>query len=171
MKRSLVDNPPDAQPPPKPDVSSDPSAAPSPPPLLWMGTVTCEVGAVVSLGAAPAKHGERRFVPILRGSVQGPELQGDLLEGGVDWQIQRADGATEISAHYVIRTPGGALIEVQSDGLRHGPPEVMARLARGEAVPLQDYFFSTWVHLNKVMALAVGRREATAAVLDFWRIG
>ena len=145
-----------------------------------MGAVTCAVGAVVSLGAA-AKGGERRFVPILRGSAQGPELNGELLEGGGDWQLQRADGATEISAHYVIRTPDGALIEVQSDGLRHGSPEVMARLARGESVPPQDYFFRTqvrlttghpdWLHLNKVMALAVGRREPTRVLLDFWRIG
>lgn len=145
-----------------------------------MCTVTCEVDAAVSLGG-PAKHGERRFVPILRGSVQGPELNGDLIEGGVDWQLQRADGVTEISAHYVIRTADGALIEVQSDGLRHGAPEVMARLARGEDVPPQDCFFRTlvrlttghadWLHLNKVMAIANGRREARRVVLDFWRIG
>ena len=144
-----------------------------------MTRVVCEVGAVVSLGG-PAKHGERRFVPILSGQARGPELSGELLPGGVDWQVQRADGVTEISAHYVIRTADGALVEVQSDGLRHGPPEVMARLARGEAVPAQDYFFRTqvrlttghpdWLHLNRVMALAVGRREATRVTLDFWRI-
>ena len=161
-------------------MSNKPPAKPTPPPLLWMGTVICDVGPVVSLGA-PAKYGERRFVPILRGNAQGPELNGELLEGGVDWQLQRADGATEINAHYVIRTPDGALIEVQSDGLRHGPPEVMARLARGESVPAQDYSFRTqvrlttghpnWLHLNKVMALAVGRREPTRVLLDFWRIG
>ena len=150
-------------------------------PLLhWMCTVTCEVDAVVSLGG-PAKHGERRFVPILGGSVQGPELSGDLVEGGVDWQVQRADGVTDISAHYVLRTADGALIEVQSDGLRHGPPDVMARLARGEDVPPQDYFFRTlvrlttghanWLHLNKVMAIATGQREARRVLLDFWRVG
>lgn len=145
-----------------------------------MGRLVCEVGAVVSLGG-PAKHGERRFVPILGGTVQGPELNGTLLDGGVDWQVQRADGATDISAHYVIRTGDGALIEVQSDGLRHGPPEVMARLARGEAVPPQDYFFRTllrlttghpaWLHVNKLMVLAVGQRERSRVTLDLWRIG
>ncbi len=149
------------------------------PQLLPLTRVVCEVGAVVSLGG-PAKHGERRYVPILSGTATGPELNGELLEGGVDWQVQRADGVTDISAHYVIRTPDGALVEVQSDGLRHGPPEVMARLARGEAVPPQDYFFRTlvrlttghpdWLHLNKVMALAVGQREQRRVILDFWRI-
>jgi len=150
------------------------------PPLWPMARIQCEVGAVVSLGG-PARHGERRFVPILGGTVFGPELNGTLLEGGVDWQVQRADGATDISAHYVIRTDDGALIEVQSDGLRHGPPEVMARLARGETVPPQDYFFRTllhlttghaaWLHVNKLMVLAAGQRERNRVTLDLWRIG
>jgi hypothetical protein len=56
----------------------------------------------------------------------------------------------------------------------------MARLARGEAVARDEYFFRTlvrfttgapqWQHLNKVMALAVGQREAKLVVLDFYRI-
>jgi hypothetical protein len=80
----------------------------------------------------------------------------------------------------VIRADNGALIEVQSDGMRHGPPEVMARLARGEAVARDEYFFRTivrfttgaaaWLHLNKVLALAVGQREARAVLLDLYRI-
>ena len=157
-----------------------PHPQPAPPPLSWLTRVVCEVGPVVSLGG-PAKHGERRFVPILSGSARGPELNGVLLEGGVDWQVQRADGVTDISAHYVIRTDDGALVEVQSEGLRHGPAEVMARLARGEPVPPQDYFFRTlvrlttghpaWLHLNRALALAVGQREKSRVVLDFWRIG
>ena len=153
---------------------------PVPPPLLPMARLVCEVGPAISLGG-PAKHGERRFVPILGDTVRGPELNGTLLDGGVDWQVQRADGATDFSAHYVNRTDDGALIEVQSDGLRHGPPEVMARLARGEAVPPQDYFFRTllrlttghpaWLHLNKLMVLAAGQRERSRVTLDLWRIG
>ena len=151
---------------------------PAPPALVPMCQVRCEVGALVSLG--PAKHGERRYVPLGGGTVQGPELNGTLVEGGVDWQVNRADGALEIAAHYVIRSDDGALIEVQSDGLRHGQPEVMARLARGEAVARDEYFFRTVVrfttgapqglHLNKTLALAVGQREAWLVVLDFYRI-
>ena len=92
----------------------------------------------------------------------------------------RRDGALEIAAHYVLRTADGALVEVKSDGLRHGPDEVMARLARGEAVPRDAYFFRTlmrfttgapaWAHLNKVMAIAVGQRDARAVLLDVYRL-
>ena len=151
---------------------------PAPPRLVPMTQVRCEVGALVTLGAA--KHGERRYVPLGGGTVKGPELNGTLVEGGVDWQIQRSDGVLELAAHYVIRAEDGALIEVQSDGLRHGPPEVMARLARGEAVAPDEYFFRTmirfttgapqWLHLNKTLALAVGQREARLVVLDFYRL-
>jgi hypothetical protein len=151
---------------------------PAPPLLLPMTQVRCEVGALVTLGAAP--HGERRYVPLGGGTVRGPELNGTLVEGGVDWQVNRADGALESAAHYVIRADDGALIEVQSDGLRDGPAEVMARLARGEAVGRDEYFFRTvvrfttgapqWLHLNKTLAIAVGQREARLVLLDFYRI-
>jgi len=154
------------------------TALPAPPALLPMAQVRCEVGALVSLGAA--KHGERRYVPLLGGTVAGPELNGTIVEGGVDWQVNRADGVLDIAAHYVIRTVDGALIEVQSDGMRHGAPEVMARLARGDPVARDEYFFRTlmrfqtgapqWLHLNKVMALAVGQRQAKLVVLDVYRI-
>jgi Protein of unknown function (DUF3237) len=151
---------------------------PPPPTLLPFAQVRCEVDAIVSLGPVP--RGERRFVPLRGGTVEGPELNGEILDGGIDWQWARNDGVLEIAAHYVIRTPDGALVEVQSDGLRHGPAAVMERLALGEPVGRDEYFFRTlmrfvtgapaWSHLNRVMALAVGQREARNVVLDVYRI-
>jgi hypothetical protein len=151
---------------------------PPPPALLPFTRVRCEVDAVTSLGPAP--RGERRFVPLRGGTAEGPELNGTILDGGIDWQWSRSDGVLEIAAHYVIQTPDGALVEVHSDGLRHGPPAAMERLARGEAVGRDEYFFRTlmrftsgapaWLHLNKVMALAVGQREARTVLLDVYRI-
>ncbi|MCU0928621.1 MAG: DUF3237 domain-containing protein [Burkholderiaceae bacterium] len=151
---------------------------PPPPALVPMACVRCDVDALVSLGPGP--YGERRFVPLGGGTVEGPELNGTIVEGGVDWQVGRADGVLDIAAHYVIRTPDGALVEVQSQGMRHGPPEVMARLAAGEAVAPGEYFFRTvmrfqtghpaWLHLNKVIAIAVGQREARRVILDVYRL-
>jgi len=152
---------------------------PAPPALLPMTTLRIAVAPLVSLGAAPC--GERRFVPLGSGIAAGPELSGEVLAGGIDWQTLRADGVLDIAAHYVVRTDDAALVEVTSLGLRHGPSEVMARLARGEAVPRDAYFFRTlmrfqtgaaqWLHLNRVMALAVGERAASEVRLDVYRIG
>jgi Protein of unknown function (DUF3237) len=151
---------------------------PLPPALLPMTRVFCEVGELVSLG--PAQYGERRYVPLSGGRVEGPELSGQILPGGIDWQTLRDDGVLDIAAHYVIRTDDGALVEVHSEGMRHGPREVMQALARGEMPPPESYFFRTcmrfttgapaWVHLNKVMAIASGRREARRVLLDVWRL-
>ena len=151
---------------------------PPPPLLLPFTQVHCQVGSLVSLGAGP--HGERRYVPLGGGTVQGPGLNGTLLEGGVDWQTNRADGVLDIAAHYVVRAEDGALIEVRSDGLRHGPPAVMAALAAGEVVPASAYYFRTvvrltsgapqWQHLNKLLFIAVGQREASVVKLDFYQL-
>ncbi|MEY4412791.1 MAG: hypothetical protein RIQ53_84 [Pseudomonadota bacterium] len=152
----------------------------SPPPGLHPFTrIHCEVGAVHSLGAAPL--GERRYVPLQGGRVLGPELNGRIVDGGVDWQIARADGVLEIDAHYVIEAEDGARIEVRSQGLRCGPPEVMDRLARGEDVPADAYYFRTavrlttgapaWAHLNRLLVLASGRRQARSVWLELWRVG
>lgn len=94
--------------------------------------------------------------------------------------MARSDGVLEIAAHYLIRTDDGALDEVRSEGLRHGPAPVMARLARGEPVAPGEYFFRTlvrfttgapaWLHRNKVMAIACGQREARVVKLDLYRI-
>jgi hypothetical protein len=156
-----------------------PEPFPPAPPLLPMTRIVCEVDALVTLGEAA--FGERRYVPLGGGTVCGPELNGTLVQGGVDWQWSRADGVLEIAAHYVLKLDDGALVEVRSDGLRHGPASVMARLARGEAVGSDEYFFRTlirfttgaaaWLHLNKTMAIARGSREASRVVLDVYRLG
>ena len=61
-------------------------------------------------------------------------MQGRILEGGADWQILRSDGAAELDARYTIQTDAGALIYVVNRGVRHGPPEVLQRMNRGERV-------------------------------------
>ena len=151
---------------------------PAPPPWLPMTRLCIHVAPLVSLGTVPG--GERRFVSLGSGTAQGPELSGTVVEGGIDWQTLRNDGVLEISAHYVIRCDDGALVEATSQGLRHGPAEVMAQLARGEAVPREAYFFRTlmrfqtgapaWLHLNRVMAIAVGERHANEVQLDVYRV-
>jgi hypothetical protein len=125
--------------------------------------------------------GERRYVGLLGGRVAGPALNGEVVAGGVDWQVVRSDGVIEIAAHYVIRADDGALIEVRSEGYRHGPPEVLALLAQGIPVERDAMYFRTvvrfttgapaWQHLNRMLALACGARDAQLVRLDIYQIG
>lgn len=137
-----------------------------------------QVGSPVSLGNDG--FGEARIVPILGGRVAGPGLSGSILPGGADEQRIRADGLTRIHARYVIRAEDGSLIRVDSQGLRHAPPEVMAALSRGEKVDPAQVYFRTVIRfetaapehddLNRALFLSEGRREPDAVVLSLTRL-
>ncbi len=141
-------------------------------------TIKAELAPILNLGPTP--YGERRIIDILGGTVQGARLQGKILPGGADWQIIRADGAADIHARYTIETTTGGRILVDSAGLRHGPPEVLAALARGEAVDPESYYFRTVMRfetadpeaawLNRILAIARGQREALAVRLDVFEV-
>src|SRR5262252_11174408 len=99
--------------------------------LLMMLRV--KVAPAQNVGAVPL--GTRRTAPIGGGAFEGPRLRGTVLPGGsADWQLLRADGVLEMDLRLTLQTDDGALIEMKSFGLRHGPPEVMAAIGRGETV-------------------------------------
>ena len=148
------------------------------PPLLeFLMAISAEVGELVNLGAAPL--GERRVVYITGGTFAGPGLRGEVV-GGADWQIARRDGALELDARYALKEERGGVVQVISQGMRHGPPEVLARLARGEAVDPASYFFRTFMRfetgapelafLNKIMAVATAERQARLVELRAYRL-
>ena len=96
-------------------------------------TIQAELEAIMSLGRTPyGRAADDRHSSAA--PCAGTKLNGRILPGGADWQIIRADGAADIQARYTIESDGGARILVDSDGLRHGPPEVLAALARGDKV-------------------------------------
>jgi hypothetical protein len=141
-------------------------------------TVAADLEPMLNLGATP--YGERRIIGIAGGTVSGAKLQGRILPGGADWQFIRNDGAADIQARYTIQAENGAHILVNSVGLRHGPPEVIERLARGDKVDPALYYFRTVMRfetgdatlgwLNRILALARGQREAMSVRLEVFEV-
>lgn len=141
-------------------------------------TATIAVGPTVDLGPGP--RGGRRMVPILSGPFEGPRIKGEILPGGTDWQLVRTDGVTEIEAHYTLKTDDGVLIRVINKGFRHGPPEVMRRLAAGEAVDASEYYFRAaptfdapsgrYEWLNRSLFVSSGERFPDRVVLRFFEV-
>ena len=140
--------------------------------------IRCELASILDVGAAPLGH--RRVVNILGGPVTGARLNGRVLPGGADWQIVGAGGLLDIHARYTIESDAGALVQVDSKGLRHGPPDILARLARGEDVNPSLYYFRTAMRfetahpttawLNRILALAHGARLKNAVKLDVYEV-
>lgn len=144
----------------------------------YLFALNAEVGELVSMGQGPL--GERRVVSITGGSFEGPQMRGVVLPGGADWQIARADGVLDIDARYAIREERGGMVRVLSQGYRHGPPEVLAALARGEDVDRSNYFFRTimrfetgapeLVWLNRTIAVGTAERKARRVEIRAYRL-
>src|SRR6476469_1623268 len=91
-------------------------------------TVRILAAPLQKIGAIP--HGVRNIVPVTGGDLEGPRLRGRVIPGGGDWLLLRSDGVLELDLRITLETDDGALIHMKSFGLRHGPPEVLAALAR-----------------------------------------
>jgi len=153
---------------------------------IWSGmlsaqpifTIEAELDAIMNMGRVPM--GERRIIGIRGGTVRGQKFNGRVLPGGADWQIIRADGAADIQARYTIESDQGARVLVDSVGLRHGPPEVIEKLARGDNVDPALYYFRTVMRfetgdkgldwMNRIIAVARGQRLARAVRLDVYEV-
>lgn len=72
----------------------------------------CDLSPRVDLGMSP--FGERRMVPILGGTFEGPGLRGTVLPGGADRQLVRRDGAVTLDAVYELKTDDGIVISVRN---------------------------------------------------------
>jgi len=98
------------------------------------------LGEPLDLG--DSTRGHRRIVPLAGGTFTGPEISGTLVPGAsADWQTVLADGTALGDIRYTLQTNGGALLDVRSRSVRHGPAEVLARLRRGEDVDPGEYTF------------------------------
>ena len=140
--------------------------------------VAVKIGAPQMIGAVLT--GERRIIPITGGRFEGVKMRGEILSGGADWQIVAADGTALLEARYTLKTDDGALIYVKNSGFRHGPPEVLAAIARGEQVDPTKYYFRAsptfetgdkkYAWLNRIICVCSGVRTKEEVLLDFYEV-
>ena len=124
--------------------------------------------------------GRRRIIPITGGIVEGPGLTGTVIPGGADWQIVYTDATIDLTARYTIQATDGTLIGVVNRGLRRAAPDVLARLAAGEAVdPALVYFRTTPVFetpegphrwLSRSIFLGTAQRHPAGVLLRFFEV-
>ncbi|WP_417709982.1 DUF3237 domain-containing protein [Roseibium aggregatum] len=148
------------------------------PELTHFCDLEVELGPVREMGQGRA--GTRRIIPIIGGRVTG-QVSGTVLDMGADWQTILADGSADIDTRYAFETDDGAVIEIINKGVRHGPPEVLQALARGEDVDPELYYFRTVARLetgdprydwvNRTLFLGTGRRLASAVLVSLFRVG
>jgi len=142
-------------------------------------TLAADVPSIADLGATPL--GTRRIANVTGGTFKGERLSGRILPApGGDWILVRPDGATILDVRVTLETDDRQLIYMTYRGVRHGPADVMARLARGESVDPASYYFRTtpvfetaapkYDWLNRIVSVATGRREANGPVYEVYEV-
>ena len=137
-----------------------------------------ELAPVREMG--PGRAGRRRIIPIVGGEVRGPQLNGRILNLGADWQTIFANDCAELDTRYAIETDDGAVIEIINYGYRHGPAEVIARMARGEDSDPSEYYMRTHARLetgdqrydwvNRTLFVGTGARRASSVQISLYEI-
>jgi hypothetical protein len=107
-------------------------------------------------------RGRRRLISITGGTFRGERLAGQVLAGGADWQVVRADGVLELDAQYLLKTDDGALIYVHNRGYRH---ESFMR-----TTPRFETSDARYAWLNRIVCAASGVRHPSSVELDVFEI-
>lgn len=149
------------------------------PPLNFFADLTVQVDKSQEVGRTA--RGLRRLIPILGGDAVGDGWRARVLPGGADFQLVVNDTLAELDARYVLETDGGDLIYVRNRAIRSGPPELMARLVRGEPVdpgliyfrcsPSLETVSASLGWINERMFVGTGARYPDRVVMTFFELG
>ena len=121
-------------------------------------------------------YGTRRFIPITGGNFKGSRLAGKILAGGADCQLIRPDGVAELDVRCTFETDDNVIFLMKGLGMRHGPEEVLKRIAEGAEVSPDEYYFretmifeapeGKYAWLNKLLAVATGERKLDKVLIE-----
>jgi len=121
----------------------------------------------------------RRIGIIQGGSFEGERLSGEVVSGN-DWQSVRTDSCIKLDVRLALRTKDGALIVMTYQCLRAGPPDIIEKLDKGEAVDPGNYYFRMnplfetsapkydWI--NRIIAVGTGHRFADGPLYSIFEV-
>ena len=104
----------------------------------------CAVDDALPLGGSTPGEG-LHFARVSGGTVEGPRLQGRVLDSGGDWWNGRGLTVT-LDARYVIEAevPGGfAGVEVVNRGIWRTDPATFERMLAGEEIGEDELYYRT----------------------------
>jgi len=148
------------------------------PTLRHVADLTIKLDTIVEMGQG--QGGTRRIIPIIGGQVSGPAFSGEIMNVGADWQTIFASGLAQLDTRYAFRTDDGAVIEIRNFGYRHGPADVMQKVAAGEDVDPSQYYMRTHARLetghpdyqwvNNTLFVGVGGRLKSSVMLSLYAV-
>lgn len=132
----------------------------------------------VTLGEAyginNTQHGRRTVIPITGGTFEGPGLKGTIINGGADYQLNGADGRTELEAIYCIKTDDGTYIHVRNRGIiangkdAEGKPTFYFRAAPQFEAPADSPY--GWLNNALFVCAPEWSKDFQGIVLNVWKV-
>jgi hypothetical protein len=128
-----------------------------------------------------SKGGDRYYVEVLEGTIEGPDIKGSIIPGGGgDWAHVRPDGVLDFDARYNLVTDDGHVIYLQNRGFRWGSAEIMAKMARREPVDASEYYMRVaprfevqqgkYDWLTKHVFVGVGDKIPEGNVIHYYKV-
>jgi hypothetical protein len=97
----------------------------------YIGELKIQVTGSYMLGSSPL--GQRRLDRLDKGHFKGPKIDAEIV-AGMDLLLGGSDGAMRPDVRLVLKLDDGETLLIIYRGVRHGPAEVMQRIAKGEQV-------------------------------------
>ncbi|WP_263355021.1 DUF3237 domain-containing protein [Acidicapsa acidisoli] len=136
-----------------------------------------QVPPLFVVGQTP--NGFRRIGIVPGGVFEGERLSGEVVSGN-DWQSVRTDSCIKLDVQILLKTTDGALIVMTYTCLRAGPPDIIEKLDKGQAVEPGAYYFRMtpifetaapqydWI--NRIVAVGVGHRFADGPLYSIFEV-
>jgi hypothetical protein len=142
----------------------------------------CDINAdledPIDVGATP--HGMRMIFNITGGTVEGPNVSGEVLPTGADWLVIRSDMAAELDVRATMKTSDNEIIYTYYRGIIDASLEVFDSIQKGEDVDPSTYYFRTtpvfetasekYGWLNKIVAVGVGKLAKNKVIYRVYKI-
>ena len=127
-------------------------------------TIEALLGEVRDVGLTPT--GRRRVIPLVGGTVRDG-LDGEVLPGGADWNLEHPDGSVELWARYELRLADGSVVVVTNTATHEPDPQLpiltSPRFDVGDGGPV-------WLRTGVFVGALVPVLEEHRVVLEVHRV-
>lgn len=147
--------------------------APKGPETEYVMTLKVKLGQAYGVGKT--SKGTRFIIPITGGTFEGPNIKGEILEGGADYQLQNQEaGRTELEAIYCIRTDDGVNIHIRNCGIIYngkdaqGKTQFYFKCAPKFEAPMDSKY--AWLNNSLFLCEPSFGGEGGGITLNVWRV-
>ena len=133
---------------------------------------------IIDIYRVGGPYGKRRIARCGGGTVNGPKLNGEVLEGAHDWILDGPDGWGRIDVRVQFRTHDGCVIYAQYLGVLEYNEKYQAAVRDGCETTFEDIYFRSTPRFETddpryiwlTQSVFVGRGRILPGFSVFWEI-